>query len=93
MDIEQAKRIVVDEGLGPYVMYEDVTRADAIFLQRDDEDWMTYATGERAGVDGRVSRFPSEELALENFIKRLRAQRRRRELAAKRRAEDEDQEA
>jgi hypothetical protein len=92
MDIEQAREVIREEGLGPYAMYENVARADTIFIQRGDEGWLTYVTGERAGIAGRVSRFPTEELALDNFIKRLRAGRRRRELAAKRRAEDDAQE-
>jgi hypothetical protein len=87
MDVQQAREIIRDKGLGPYVMFEDKVLADAIVVRRDTGGWCTYATSERAGVDGTVSRFESESDALDDFVDRLRAQRLEQEYVAKKRAE------
>ncbi|GAA1875955.1 hypothetical protein [Myceligenerans crystallogenes] len=95
MNVNEAKEVIDQEGLGPYTLFEGKVFADGIVIKKDQAGWLTYATSERGGLAGEIARFESESAALDNFIERLRAQREMQEIQkqrrARRRAEREEQ--
>lgn len=68
-------KVINEEGLSGYNFFEDrVDRENEIVIAKDSEQWIVYATDERASkITDSEKVFDNEADALENFIKRLRA--------------------
>lgn len=83
---EEAMSIIEDENLVSYNWYGDRDdKEDELVIQNIGEQWIVYATDERARkVLGSERIFDVESEALENIIKRLRADKRIRECQKKR---------
>lgn len=82
MTREKANRIIIDEGLKNFNLNEkrDNKENEVVFKCEHDK-WTVYATDERANiVTGSKKIFESEDEALDNLIKRLRADKILREL-------------
>lgn len=70
---EEVLSAIRTEGLSGYRWFEDATNeTDVVAIQRISDEWVVFATDERATPIGRRE-FPSEEPALENFLSRLRS--------------------
>lgn len=67
--------IVNEEGLKNYNLYdENNLRSDELVLTKKNQNWIVYATSERAScVTSSEVIFDNESSALENLIERLRA--------------------
>lgn len=75
MTREYVKKLITEEGLHGYNFFENkVNKENTIVIAKDSEQWIVYATDERASKrTGSEKTFNNEAEALENFIKRLRA--------------------
>lgn len=75
MTRECTKKIIDEEGLSGYNFFESRVNAEnEIVIMNDSEQWIVYATDERASkITGSEKIFDNETEALENFVKRLRA--------------------
>lgn len=75
MKIEDVKKIIDEENLVGYNLFEERDNEEnEIVIINDAGQWLVFATDERASkVTGSEKSFLTEEEALENFIKRLRA--------------------
>ena len=75
MTREYTKKIIDEEGLSGYNFFESrVNVENEIVIVKDSEQWIVYATDERASkMTGSEKIFDNEAEALENFVKRLRA--------------------
>lgn len=74
MTREEAVTIIKKEKLQKYNFFENKSyREDEIVIKKDGNQWITFATGERAS-ELTLSRetFATESEALEDFIRRLR---------------------
>jgi len=71
---ENIKKIINEEGLRGYSFFEGRANAEnEIVIENDSEQWIVYATDERASkITGSEKVFNNETDALEKFIKRLR---------------------
>ncbi|GHV55520.1 hypothetical protein AGMMS49579_18640 [Spirochaetia bacterium] len=77
MNREQTVAIIKNEQLGYYSWFDDISATSAnkiVILQKNDQ-WVVYSTGERGGIEG-IQSFYSEDIALDSFIRRLRAMNR-----------------
>ena len=74
MTREEAKKIIEEEGLQGYNLFENrPNRTDEVGICQQGGCWIVYVTTERAGIGaGTEPFFDNESDALENFIKRLR---------------------
>ena len=75
MKRKEAERIINAEKLISYNLFEDRNDAsDEIVIKKVSNKWSVYATNERASkiISGEVI-YDNEEVALDNFIRRLRA--------------------
>lgn len=82
MTREYALKIIKDENLVGYNMFEsrDNNQDELVILEKNGQ-WFVYATDERASkITGSEKVFDNESEALENLIKRLRADKILREL-------------
>lgn len=68
-------KVINKEGLSGYNFFEDrENEENEIVIAKDSEQWVVYATDERASkITDSEKAFDNESDALENFIKRLRA--------------------
>ena len=75
MVIEDILKIIEQEHLVGYNLFEKRdNRENEIVIKKEAQDWIVYATDERASkVIGSEKIFITEESALDNFIKRTRA--------------------
>ena len=75
MTLEMAEYIISKENLVGYNLCENRNNAEnEIVIKNVLDKWVVYATDERANkVTGSEKTFESEEEALDNFVKRLRA--------------------
>ena len=75
MTIDDVRNIINEEKLVGYNFFEDRNNDEnEIVIMNDSAEWVVYATDERASkVTGSEKKFDSEEEALKNFVKRLRA--------------------
>ncbi len=75
MKRDEAIRIIKEEDLRNYNLDENrFNRENEVGIKNENGYWTVYATDERASmVTGSEIRFDNEELAFDNFIKRLRA--------------------
>lgn len=75
MTREEAKKIINEEKLLGYNLFEKRDNEEnEIIITYDAAHWVVYVTDERASkVTGSEKEFATEEEALANFIKRLRA--------------------
>lgn len=75
MEIEDVLKIIKTEKLVGYNLFEKREhRENEIVIKKIGQDWIVYATDERASkVTGSEKVFITEESALDNFIKRTRA--------------------
>ena len=75
MTREEAKKIIDEEKLVGYNLFKKRNNEEnEIIIANDTEHWVVYVTDERASkVTGSEKEFATEEEALANFIKRLRA--------------------
>lgn len=82
MTRDDVLKIIDDENLLGFNLFEDrYNRENELVISKKDEKWIVYATDERASkVTGSEKIFDNEAEALENLIKRLRADKRLREL-------------
>lgn len=76
MNLEEAKHIIDQEALPRPLIYTSRMTENAVAIRRSGGKWITYATNERAAIEGKTLEFDSESDALENFIKRLRSAKR-----------------
>lgn len=74
MEMEDVLKIIKQEKLVGYNLFEKrEPRENEIVIKKIGQDWIVYATDERAGkVTGSEKAFITEESALDNFIKRTR---------------------
>lgn len=82
MTREEAIKIIFKEELENYNFNEDrYNKENELVIKHETDGWVVYATDERASmVTGSKKIFTSEEEALDNLIKRLRADKILREL-------------
>lgn len=83
MNRKEAEEIIISEKLISYSFFENRNDAtDEMVIKRTLDKWTVYATNERAAKisEGEKS-FDNEEDALDNFIRRLRALNKVRNLA------------
>jgi hypothetical protein len=75
MRLEDVLKIIEQEKLVGYNLFENRgNRENEIVIKKEEQDWIVYATDERASkVTGSEKTFLTEESALDNFIKRTRA--------------------
>lgn len=75
MVLKDVSKIIEQENLIGYNLFENrENRENEIVIKKEEQDWIVYATDERASkVTGSEKTFLTEELALDNFIKRIRA--------------------
>lgn len=68
-------KVINEECLSGYSFFEDrLDGENEIVIAKDSEQWIVYATDERASkITGSEKVFDNEADALENFVKRLRA--------------------
>lgn len=68
-------KVINEEGLSGYSFFEDrLDGENEIVIVKDSEQWIVYATDERASkITDSEKVFDNESDALENFVKRLRA--------------------
>lgn len=73
MTREEALKIITNEQLDYFNWYEDRDiRSDEVGIKKISNKWIVYSTDERASIISEKT-FLTETEALENFIKRLRA--------------------
>lgn len=74
MTREEAKRIIEEEGLQGYNLFENrPNEEEEVGICQKGGRWIVYVTTERAGIAaGSECVFDNESDALENFIKRIR---------------------
>lgn len=72
---ECIKKVIDEECLRGYNFFENRANAEnEIVIAKDSEQYIVYATDERASkMSGSERRFDNEVEALENFLTRLRA--------------------
>lgn len=77
MTINEAKKIIKEEGLRHYNWYNDhPIRENEVGIKKNDNQWVVYVTDERASIiTGSEVFFNNESDALDNFIKRLRTEK------------------
>ncbi|MDF2792109.1 MAG: hypothetical protein K0S80_5211 [Neobacillus sp.] len=82
MTREEARIIIEKEDLKGFNWNEErYYKENEVGIKLENNVWIVYATDERASVvSGSVKEFEFEEDALDNFIKRLRADKVLREL-------------
>lgn len=82
MTREEAIRIIIEEKLKNYNLNKDRNnKENEVVIKSENDAWIVYATDERASiVTGSKKIFENEDQALENLIKRLRADKVLREL-------------
>jgi hypothetical protein len=70
----EAKKIIADEGLHRVNWYdEENLRENQVGIKLDNGEWIIYVTDERASVVlGSISKFSSEEEALDVLIRKAR---------------------
>lgn len=75
MTREEVNKIIEEESLSNFNLFEERSNAEnEVGIRSEKGRWTVYATDERAStVTGSEKVFENEELALDNFIKRLRA--------------------
>lgn len=75
MTRKEAKRIITAEGLVSHNFFESRPNgSDEMVIKQIADQWVVYATNERASKISEGERgFGSEEAALDHFIRRLRA--------------------
>ncbi|TRW21077.1 hypothetical protein FL857_12180 [Criibacterium bergeronii] len=75
MTRDDVLKIIKEENLHDFNFYENRhNKEDEVGIKYVNGYWIVYATDERASiVTGSEVRFDDEEIALENFVKRLRA--------------------
>lgn len=75
MTRHEALICIEHEELKGYNFFENrYNKENEVVIRQENAQWIVYATDERASkVTGSEKRFESEEEALENLIKRLRA--------------------
>lgn len=75
MTRDDVKNIILEENLAGYNFFENRDNAEnEIVIVNNMQQWLVYATDERASkITGSEKKFDSEEEALENFVKRLKA--------------------
>jgi hypothetical protein len=75
MTRECIKKVIDEECLRGYNFFENRANAEnEIVIAKDSEQYIVYATDERASkMSGSERRFDNEVEALENFLTRLRA--------------------
>ena len=74
MVVEDVLKIIEQENLVGYNLFEKrENRENEIVIKKDGQNWVVYATDERASkVTGSEKVFVTEESALDNFVKRTR---------------------
>lgn len=82
MKIEDARKIIQEEGLQGYNLCEErENRENEVVLKKENEKWIVYVTDERASkIINSVDKYNTEAEAIEDFIERLRADKLLREL-------------
>lgn len=82
MTREEAIKCIEKEDLSGYNFFEDrYNKENEVVIKEENEGWIVYATDERASkVTCSEKKFDTENEALENLIKRLRADKILREL-------------
>lgn len=82
MTREDAINIISEEGLKSYNLNEERdNRGDELVIKQENNNWVVYATDERASIiTGSKKIFISEGEAWDNLIKRLRADKILREV-------------
>ncbi|QIZ06205.1 hypothetical protein HFZ78_05250 [Priestia megaterium] len=78
MTTEEAKKIIKNEGLYRFNLYNDhrLKENEVGIRIGNSNHWEVYVTDERASfVQGSITIFDNESDALENFIKRLRTEK------------------
>ena len=82
MKIEDARKIIQEEGLQCYNLCEErENRENEVVLKKENEKWIVYVTDERASKNiNSVDKYNTEAEAIEDFIERLRADKVLREL-------------
>lgn len=83
---EEAKNIIETEKLQGYNLFENrPNKKEEVGICEKGGRWIVYVTTERTGIAAGSERvFDNESDALENFIKRLRADKRLREIEKRR---------
>lgn len=81
MTREDVLKIIKEEQLVGYNLFEDrYHNENELVIMKNEGCWIVYATDERASkVTGSEKIFYNEAEALENLVKRLRADKRLRE--------------
>ncbi len=74
MKLDEAKKIIADEGLHRVNWYdEENLRENQVGIRLDNGEWIIYVTDERASVVlGSISKFSSIEDALDVLIRKAR---------------------
>jgi hypothetical protein len=82
MTREEAIRIIIEEKLKGYNLNEERdNKENEVVIKYENDNWIVYATDERASsVSGSKKIFETEDAAMDNLIKRLRADKAMREL-------------
>lgn len=77
MSQQEAKKIIKKDLLTRFNWFEERhLKENEIGIKVDDNQWVVYVTDERASVvTGSILKFDNESDALDNFIKRLRTER------------------
>lgn len=81
MKIEDARKIIQEEGLQGYNLCEErENRENEVVLKKENEKWIVYVTDERASkIINSVDKYNTEAEAIEDFIERLRADKGKRQ--------------
>lgn len=77
MTRNEAKEILVDEHLKYYNWFkEHDIKPNEVIIYEEDDTWVVCAADERAWpVDSSYAYYKNEELAIEDFIKRVRLEK------------------
>ena len=71
MEIEDARKVIQEEGLQGYNLCEErENRENEVVLKKENEKWIVYVTDERANkITNSVDKYNTETKAIEDFIK------------------------
>ena len=84
MTKETAVQIINKENFSHYNFFnEHDISPEEVVITKEKNEWIVYATDERAAIYGTKKIFSSESEALKNFIKRLQAGKTYQELLNK----------
>ncbi|MGC6768033.1 Imm59 family immunity protein [Enterococcus sp. LJL51] len=73
MDRKKAKKIISEENLTNYNLFEEhPVKENEIVICKKNQNWCVFFTSERATPEG-IEEFATEEKALDSFIQRIRS--------------------